>query len=534
MEKHKKQKNPSPAPSPKKTSAGSTHVDSSRGSLRKKKRLLDDDLDSHPFILADRLKDWSPYLVIRSTNNTDMAKLSVLAIDRALRSSGVEPQSVSRLHKSGELLVHVRLASHAKKLLQCTVFGDIPVEVQPDKVLNSSKGVVKDRELMFETEEELSKLDGVTNARRIKLRRDGKEILTNTWVFTFSQMKPPTSLRVGFLELEVKPWVPNPRRCFKCHRFGHTQQRCRRPKAVCARCGTSSHGENDCKVDPPKCCNCGGEHMASSKECPKYLEEKCILEYKSRHGGTFSEAKKALRLHAKSNMNFAAAVKNGKSVANTSLSSRSTADIEKEASQPQTKKRARKTGAAPQAAAVRKAKEVETSKGISTSNRFELLKEKESEDMEMEVGSKPIQSLLSMSTSPSKANPPLSKGVPPFSSSSSSTYHFGTSSSSSPPSHFSPSSLPSLPSSSSLPSHPPKERNRSGSGKRSPGRTASASRTRETKTQNKPDEVGLPASPVKTPSESKAPTSGKKASGLKPGVKSSGIKEPSLQPPAKS
>ena len=124
------------------------------------------------------------------------------------------------------------------------------------------------------------------------MRRQGEDkVPTDTIVLTFDSPKPPTSIRAAYLTLSVRPYVPNPMRCFKCQRFGHGKDRCRRSAELCARCGKGGHAEHQCKADP-HCVNCHGEHSASSKECPKYLEELAILRYRAEHGGTFQQARK--------------------------------------------------------------------------------------------------------------------------------------------------------------------------------------------------------------------------------------------------
>ncbi|GFS14049.1 RNA-directed DNA polymerase from mobile element jockey [Elysia marginata] len=43
-----------------------------------------------------------------------------------------------------------------------------------------------------------------------------------------------------------------------------------------------------------KCINCKGDHRASSKNCPKYLEEQAILRYWAHNSGTFEQARAAV------------------------------------------------------------------------------------------------------------------------------------------------------------------------------------------------------------------------------------------------
>ncbi|GFO14939.1 RNA-directed DNA polymerase from mobile element jockey [Plakobranchus ocellatus] len=130
-------------------------------------------------------------------------------------------------------MVELKLNEQAKKLGANTTFLDIPVTVSPHKNLNSSKGVIRSRDLRCCSEEEMmEELSGVTHARRIKVRRVEDEIQTDTVVLTFDSPKPPSRIRAGYLTLDVRPYVPLPMRCYKCQRYGHGKDRCKKPAAV--------------------------------------------------------------------------------------------------------------------------------------------------------------------------------------------------------------------------------------------------------------------------------------------------------------
>ena len=49
---------------------------------------------------------------------------------------------------------------------------------------------------------------GVTDVRRINVRRDGVMKPTNTYVFTFNSPILPTAVKVGFIQVEVDVYIP--------------------------------------------------------------------------------------------------------------------------------------------------------------------------------------------------------------------------------------------------------------------------------------------------------------------------------------
>ena len=62
---------------------------------------------------------------------------------------------------------------------------------------------------------------GVTGVTRIKVRRNNELLPTNTFV-----LHP--SIKAGYLNIPVEPFIQTPLRCFKYQRFGHVQNRCPR------------------------------------------------------------------------------------------------------------------------------------------------------------------------------------------------------------------------------------------------------------------------------------------------------------------
>ena len=96
------------------------------------------------------------------------------------------------------------------------------------------------------------------------------------------------TVNVGYVRVKVDRYIPNPLRCFKCQKFGHSSRLCRN-EAVCHRCG-EKHSEENCN-NAAKCINCSGPHGASSRECPVWLREKEVQRVKAEKNIPFPQAR---------------------------------------------------------------------------------------------------------------------------------------------------------------------------------------------------------------------------------------------------
>ena len=227
-----------------------------------------------------------------SSYEHSLSKLSPFAVAKAIKGIAGEPKSVKKL-SSGHILIESERRQHAENLLKCIKFVEIPVRASPHKTMNSSKGVFRSRDLNGTDETEMTanlNSQGVTTVKRVQIRRDGKSILTNTYILTFNSPIISKVIKAGFVLLAVSPFVPNPLRCFNCQRFGHHRDRCKRSD-TCPRCGKEGHDGSDFSAEV-KCVNCDGNHPAYAKVCPLWIREKEIQTVKVTNNITFFDAKK--------------------------------------------------------------------------------------------------------------------------------------------------------------------------------------------------------------------------------------------------
>ncbi|GFW18540.1 uncharacterized protein TNCV_1222011 [Trichonephila clavipes] len=223
-----------------------------------------------------------------------MWKKSPFAIQKALVGIGGEPKAVKRL-RSGDLLIETSSALQTKSFLLAKSFLDCPVSVVPHKSLNSCRGVISEPDLLTPTDVEI--LDGfsgqgVIQVRRITIKKDASIIPTKHIILTFNSPKLPSTIKTVNLNCKIRPYIPNPLRCFKCQRFGHSQTACR-GQLTCSRCASVGHASSDCSLEL-KCVNCSQPHSADSKLCPKWKTEKEIQTLKTNKNILYLEARKLI------------------------------------------------------------------------------------------------------------------------------------------------------------------------------------------------------------------------------------------------
>jgi hypothetical protein len=245
--------------------------------------------------------------------------VSPFLIRKALENdthNGVESANVQR---DGTLTVHCKTAKAAAKVALLSKFDFVRCEAKIHQQLNSSKGVVYCPEFRYLTEEEILdglQSQGVTAIQRMKKRTPGEIIgkpeYTGLAFLTFNKTQIPTEIKVGYINVEVKEFIPDPMRCYKCLKFGHTKKFCKGDE-ICGNCAEKSHIDRERvneKCDrPTKCANCGDStHNAFSRICPVWRYEKEIQTLKHQKKITFYNARKEVEKRYPDGKSFAQAI----------------------------------------------------------------------------------------------------------------------------------------------------------------------------------------------------------------------------------
>ena len=163
---------------------------------------------------------------MESTEDTPMTKLSSIIIEKGCKKI-----------TNNTLLVEVPKKPFSDLLLEQKYCHNLKIKAYPHNSLNLSKSVVRSPNLSLCTLDEIKSnlcKQGVTDAKRISIKKNNQIISTNTYSLNFNTAKPPTEIKIGYLT-KIKTYIPNPLRCHNCQKFGHHKEKCTR-LSTCKNC----------------------------------------------------------------------------------------------------------------------------------------------------------------------------------------------------------------------------------------------------------------------------------------------------------
>ena len=238
-------------------------------------------------------------VLISSMNDQDLTKLNPFKVAKEIDELCGQVTKVQYL-KSGSLFITTNSSQQTQQLLkQHTLkISKIPIRVTIAWNKQLSYGKIYAPEFQSDSLEYLleilkpSKVVGIRN-----LFTDPNKAHIPLYVLTFLSDSCPEKLKVGYCHYTVDRYYPNPTRCGKCCRWGHSSKYCR-SDIVCSRCSKKGHAQADCENEILKCCNCGGQHNSFSKECPIYMKERKICQLAVDTRVSFAEARNKINQDA--------------------------------------------------------------------------------------------------------------------------------------------------------------------------------------------------------------------------------------------
>lgn len=230
------------------------------------------------------------------------ANESLIRVDPFILKASIDKccgtvKSLKKL-RDGSILIKTCNKKQIEAIKNLKIIQNIEIEIAMDNNLNKSKGTIRSFEAGFCSEENLInnlKSQNVTEIQRFT-RRDGTK--TSLYFVTFSTLKIPENIYIGYECCKVEMFIPKPLRCFKCLKYGHSKTKCRSEEGeICNNCGDKRH-ETDLDsvtkrcLRQSKCVNCSGDHSSLSQTCPTFIKEKEICLIKVKQNISYYEAKK--------------------------------------------------------------------------------------------------------------------------------------------------------------------------------------------------------------------------------------------------
>ena len=231
-------------------------------------------------------------------------KLNPFQREQAL-SPHCQPQRVTQ-RPDGTLEIHLTNQTEIRNMLALKEISfkardkqvrKIEVKVEPHPFKNSVRGVITCPDLRGVADDEVvdgMEGQGVTHARRIRRKVKGSLMNTDSIVLTLNRPTLPREVKVGYLVVPIRAFLPDPVRCFKCQAFGHVSSKCRGTQR-CGVCSAEGHGSDACQSDSVKCANCGGQHRAWHRKCPKFVFEAEVRALMTKENVSFREARDRVR-----------------------------------------------------------------------------------------------------------------------------------------------------------------------------------------------------------------------------------------------
>jgi hypothetical protein len=227
--------------------------------------------------------------IITKKNGEKFGKMSPFLLKKLIDTAAGGEVETAKILSDGRISLLTKTEIQSKNIEKISKLGQDNVKVQEDDARNKSVGVIFCQDLKYSSDEEIlenlndQKVVGIRRVKKMMNQTEPTE--TGLYFITFDLKETPTQLKIGYEIVEVREFIPDPIRCFKCLKFGHTQRFCKSEEKKCANCSNPEHVNREMKEkcqNPPKCSGCGDSHHSFSKNCDIYRMEKEIIAIKTK------------------------------------------------------------------------------------------------------------------------------------------------------------------------------------------------------------------------------------------------------------
>ena len=246
---------------------------------------------------------WTKYFEMEHAQVKDDFKLySKLAVE-------VGSDVLFHHQKDGHCIIEAASEEQSEKLQQLIYAEDPNLPIKRNETLNVCHGTVivpndvetgdKQFSECSEKIKENIKLQGLEVKKvetYIKPARGNRRYPLRIAKIIFEGRILPDMVVVAGQRLSVREYIPAPRQCAKCWKYGHGSKYCKSDLHVCPICGMTGHQKDNCSQKTNKMCvNCHGNHPAFSKACAEYKKEQLIEKVRFKEGLSYRAALNKLK-----------------------------------------------------------------------------------------------------------------------------------------------------------------------------------------------------------------------------------------------
>ena len=194
-----------------KLATGKTNGKHNNFAAKRLRREVSSSEEDFPMLPSKDEAPWPQFLIVEaregSLRGVSSVRISV-QLDQILHEYDCKRE------RTGVLIIKVSNKADSDKLLKCTELFGRDDEVKPHGFLNTCKGVIRSFESINCSDEKLTEWFHNHNIESYYCLPKHHNSESESLVLVFQGRKLPEIARVGFERCRVRPYIPNPRRCY--------------------------------------------------------------------------------------------------------------------------------------------------------------------------------------------------------------------------------------------------------------------------------------------------------------------------------